>query len=63
MPTAEKALAERATKARKLATSAQRKASTISADQSQNRTTRARHALQVKADALDKIGDVLAGKA
>jgi hypothetical protein len=56
-------LEERTEKARKLASAAQRKAKKLAADAEQNRSTRARAALKIKADALDEVAKTLAGKA
>ncbi|HWF25194.1 MAG TPA: hypothetical protein VG275_07095 [Solirubrobacteraceae bacterium] len=53
---------ERAQSAQKLARSAQRKAAKIAGDPDRNRSTRARAALKIKADALDEVAKVLAGK-
>lgn len=61
-PSNDELLANRATKARKLAAAAQRKAAKMTADMGQNRSTRQRNAIKVKADALDQIALVLAGK-
>ena len=54
---------ERVTKARKAIAAANRKAAKLRDNQEVNRTTRARNALLVKADALDQVGLILAGKA
>lgn len=61
-PTKTEQLAERAARARKLAAAAQRKAQKIAADEALNRSTRTRNALKLKADTLDQVADVLAGK-
>lgn len=49
--------------ARKLIAAANRKAAKLREDEKLNRSTRQRQALLVKADALDEVGLVLAGKA
>lgn len=56
-------IAERVQSARKTITGAQRKAKRVHADLSVNRTTRARNALKIKADALDQVAGILAGNA
>jgi hypothetical protein len=55
-------LADRSAKARKVIGAANRKAAKLREDPQANRSTRARAALLVKADALDQVGLILAGK-
>lgn len=55
-------LADRGARAKKIAQAASRKATRIAEDPEQNRSTRQRAALKVKADALDQITLVLAGR-
>jgi hypothetical protein len=63
MPTTtDAAVVERAAKARKAIAAANRKAARIREDQTANRSTRTRQSLLVKADALDQVGLILAGK-
>jgi len=63
LPTTIELLNERAIRANKIARAAQRKAAKIATDAELHRSTRQRRALTVKAEALDQIADVLAGKA
>lgn len=55
-------LAERATGAKKIVEKARRRARTIAANESLNRSTRQRHVLKAKADAFDEIEKALAGR-
>ncbi|MGD0386295.1 MAG: hypothetical protein ABSB73_09180 [Solirubrobacteraceae bacterium] len=55
-------LAPRAALGLRLGSAAQRKAARIKADPARNRSTQTRAALRVKADALDEVVAVLAGK-
>jgi hypothetical protein len=54
---------ERTVGALRLARAAQRKSKKIAEHPELNRSTRQRHSLKVKADALDEVVRVLAGKA
>lgn len=53
---------DRVTNARKVINTTKRKVTQTSADQSINRSTRARNVLKAKADAFDQVSAVLAGK-
>jgi hypothetical protein len=55
-------IADRSARARKAIGAANRKAAKLREDESQNRSTRGRAALLVKAEALDVVGLILAGK-
>lgn len=49
--------------ARRVATQAINNAAVVAADESVNRSTRTRSAYKIKADALDQVARILAGKA
>lgn len=62
MATATTPAEERVKKARRKISDAQRKAAKIASDPEANRSTRARAALRVKADCLDEVAELLAGR-
>lgn len=53
---------QRVRKARTISTQAINKAATAAADETLTRSTRSRKAYKIKADALDRVALVLAGK-
>jgi hypothetical protein len=61
-PDTNKLDAERAKRALKIARAAAAKAAKVAIDEERNISTRRRAALKIKADALDEVGLVLAGK-
>lgn len=61
-PSKDEQLAARAQKAKRVIAAAQRKSVALAGDQAQNRTTRNRNAMKHKADALDRVAEILAGK-